>query len=346
MKNIFFLSIFLLISGLIVGARYFFIPDQKEVSSGESRSVLEKKTLLLGYDNAVWDWKPFNRGVEFFEALKVRGVTTVYMNIGDYVDLYEVTDIEEKRKNIEDFNMKVRRYLTLAKEKGLAVHALAGGANWGNASHRYLNKIVLDYVYDFNILNPEFSFHGVQFDIEPYSQEGFNPKNSQDIFIQYLDTVEEIVINFNTWQSQSQQLASVQLGFVIPYWLDGQDEYIQKIMWHEEEKYPFYHLLNRLNRTQNGYVVIMAYRNVAEGSDGVIEHIQNEISFSQQYTPRIRVIIGQETSDVEPKKITFFGKSFNAMVEEVKKTGLKFENSPNVEGFSFNNADSFLEMEW
>lgn len=58
------------------------------------------------------------------------------------------------------------------------------------------------------------------------------------------------------------------------------------------------------------------------------------------------MIIGQETSDVKPEKITYFGKSFDVMLEEVKKVSLKFEDSPNVAGFSLNNADSFLEMEW
>lgn len=341
MKNIFLFLAFLLVSGLIVGARYFVFPHKE--ASVESQPVPEKKTLLSGYDNAVWDWNPFDHGAEFFDVLKARGVTTVYANIGDIVDIYEMADGEEKQKKIEVFNAKVKNYLVLAKQKELAVHALAGGANWGNASHRYLNKMVLDYVRDFNASNSEISFQGVQFDIEPYSQEGFNLQKSQGIYTQYLDSVEEIVTNFGDMQMKSQQLASMRLGFVIPYWFDGQDEYTQKVTWKGEDKYLFYHILNRLNRTQNGYVVIMAYRNFAEGSDGIIEHIQNEVSFSQQYTPRIKVIIGQETSDVKPQKITYFGKSFDVMLEEVKKVGLKFENASNVAGFSFNNADSFLE---
>ncbi|QQS21274.1 MAG: hypothetical protein IPL87_01990 [Candidatus Moraniibacteriota bacterium] len=344
MKNILLFLAFLFVSGLIVGARYF-VFSHKEASV-ESQPVPEKKTLLSGYDNAVWDWNPFDHGAEFFDALKTRGVTTAYMNIGDVVDLYEMADGEEKQKKMEDFNAKVRSYLILAKGNELAVHALAGGTNWGNASHRYFNRIVLDYVREFNTSNPETAFQGIQFDIEPYSQEGFNAKTSGDIFTQYLDTVEGITNAFISLQTESPQFGSMKLGFVTPYWFDGQDGNIQKVSWQGEEKYPFYYLLNRLNRVQNGYLAIMAYRNFADGSDGIIEHIQNEISFSQQYTPRIRIIVGQETSDVKPQKITYFGKPFNALVEEVKKIGLKFENFQNVAGFSFNNADSFLEMEW
>ena len=344
MKNILLFLAFLLVSGLIVGARYFVFPHKE--ASVELQPVPEKKTLFSGYDNAVWDWNPFDHGAEFFDALKARGVTMVYMNIGDVVDLYEMADGEEKQKKIEDFNAKVKSYLVLAKGNELAVHALAGGTNWGNASHRYLNKLVLDYVREFNTSNPEAAFQGIQFDIEPYSQEGFDSQKSQDIYVQYLDSIEEIVTDFGNMQTKSQQFALIQLGFVIPYWFDGQDEYAQKIMWKGEEKYLFYHLLNRLNRIQNGSIAIMAYRNFAEGSDGVIEHIQNEVNFAQQYVPRVKLLIGQETSDVSPKKLTYFGESFGDMLEEVKKVGLKFENSPNVAGFAFNNADSFLGLEW
>lgn len=346
MKNLFFFALFLVVSLLIVGSRYFVFPEDKGTTEKGSELPVEKKALLQGYENAVWDWRSLERTDVngFLEALRARGITTVYLNVGDYVDLYEMADSEEKQRKIEDFNAKVKNYLVLAKEEELAVHALAGGTNWGNASHRYLNKVVLDYIRDFNESNADIAFQGVQFDIEPYSQEGYSLQKSQDIFAQYLDTVEEIVAHFSNLQAQSQQLASMRIGFVIPYWFDGQDEYAQRITWHGEEKYLFYHLLNRLNRVQNGSIVIMAYRNFAEGTDGIVEHVQNEISFSRQYTPRIKMIIGQETSDVKPQKITYFGKPFDAMLEEVKKVGLKFENSLNVTGFAFNNADSFLEM--
>lgn len=49
---------------------------------------------------------------------------------------------------------------------------------------------------------------------------------------------------------------------------------------------------------------------------------------------------------MSPKKLTYFGESFDAMLEEVEKVGLKFGNSPNVVGFAFNNTDSFLGLEW
>lgn len=338
MKNIFLSTLFIVVSLLIVGSQYFV--------SLENKTTKEKDILLSGYDNAVWDWNPLEKPnlSEFLDNLKSRGITTVYLNISDYVDLYEITDKEERLKKIENFNTGMKNYTTLVRDKGLIVHALVGGANWGNASHRYLNGIILNYVKEFNLLNPDINFQGIQFDIEPYSQESFNVQKSHDIFVQYLDTIDEIVTNFNNLQKQSEQLSLIRLGLVIPYWYDGQDEHIQKITWKGENKYIFYHLLNCLNQTQNGYVVIMAYRNFVDGSDGVIEHIQDEINFSNQYTQRLKIIIGQETSNVKPKKITYFGKSFNDMLKEIKKIGLNFEGYTNIGGFAFNNADSFLEL--
>lgn len=318
------------------------------MENASSEIPVARKKLPHGYENAVWDWRPFERGYAagFFSDLQSRGVTAAYMDVGGYVDVYEMPDGIEKRRAIEDFNAGTKRYLVCAQENGIAVHALAGNADWGNASHRYLNRIILEYVQDFNLSNPDTAFQGVQFDIEPYIQEGFSAETSDAIFVQYLDTVEEITSAFIELQTRLAQFGPMKLGFVIPYWFDEHDEYARKVSWKGEETYVFYHVLYRLSRVQNGYLAIMAYRNFAEGPDGVIGHIQNQLGFSQHSAPGVKVIIGQETSNVDPKKITYFGKSFADMVEEVKKIGLKFENSPNVAGFAFNNADSFLELPW
>lgn len=336
MRNVVLFTLFVAVSVVLVGSRYFAFPAQE--------TTVEQKTLLSGYENAVWDWSPLERSdpAQFLDALKARGVTGIYANVSDYVDLAELPNGPDKDNKITDFNTQMKRYLSLARERGLTVDALTGSPEWGNASHRYLNGLVLQYVREFNEANPDLAFHGLQFDIEPYSQEGYNLHNSQDIYAQYLDTVESIVTDLGDAQTRSPQLASMRLGFVIPYWFDGQDEYAQKILWHGESKYLFYHVLNRINRIPNGYVVIMAYRNVAEGPDGVIEHIHNEIDFSQQYAPRVGIVVGQETSDVQPAKLTYFGKPFAGMLGEVKKIGLTFENFPNLKGFAFNNADSLL----
>lgn len=347
MKNILLFSLFLIISLVFVVSRYFInvVPNESIV---EEDKVVERKTLAKEYGNAVWDWQPLKREDTdtFFSDLQARGVNSVYMNIGDYVDIHEIKDDTKKGEKTEEFNTKVKEYINTAQEYGISVHALAGNVDWGNSSHRYLNEIVIEYTRSFNKNNPEIKFQGVQFDIEPYSQEGFATKNREAIFLDYLDTVSGIVSIFDKYQGQDSEFKGMKLGFVIPYWFDGETEYSKKIIWNGEEKYLFYHILNRMNRIQGGYLVIMAYRNFAEGSGGSIEHSLEEVKFAQQNTPRVRIVIGQETSDVEPERITFFTMPFNNMVDEVKKISTRYEIFPNFGGFAFNNADSFLGLDW
>lgn len=347
MKNILLFSLFLVVSVSLVTVRYFInvVPNADMQKEPE---IIEKKVLAKEYGNAVWDWQPLERPDldTFFSALQERGIDTIYMNVGEYVDIYEIADPIERKQRADILNVSVREYLKVATGYGFSVHALAGNVDWGNSSHRYLNDIIVGYVKNFNKDNPEVKFHGVQFDIEPYSQEGFDSKNREAIFRDYLDTVTGIVTSFGKNQEEDPQFKEVKLGFVIPYWFDGETEYSKKILWNGEEKYLFYHILNRVNKIQNGYLVIMAYRNFAEGSGGSIEHSLEEIKFAQQNTPRVGIVIGQETSDVDPERITFFSMGFNSMVDEVNKIGMRYEAFPNLGGFAFNNADSFLSLSW
>jgi hypothetical protein len=346
MRNILFFVLFVIGSILLVGSRYFIFPEKIVKIESEKEILQEKKTLLSGYENGVWDWVSIKNEdySSFLSSLKSRGVNVVYLNIGDYVDLYEMEKGLERDEKIKKFSLKIRDYISQAKQNEIRVEALAGNEKWGNSSHRYLNKIVIDFVREFNLNNPEYAFSGIQFDIEPYNQKDFNNKNSRIIFKEYLDTIEKIVSDFNNLQKESPQIGSLRLGFAIPHWFDGEEDRARKINWQGEEKYIFQHILNRLNRVQNGYLVIMAYRNFTEGEDGIVQHVQNEIKFAHSYIPRVKIIIGQETSDVKPKKITYFDKDFNSMVDELKKVGLTFENYSNFAGFAFNNANSFLEL--
>jgi hypothetical protein len=100
----------------------------------------------------------------------------------------------------------------------------------------------------------------------------------------------------------------------------------------------------KLDRAGKGHLVLMAYRKSAEGSDGTITHIRNEIAYSDSVADRVRIIVGQETSDVQPRKITHFDSSFRDMVAELSKIRSSVAGSSNAAGFAFNDADAFLEM--
>ena len=60
----------------------------------------------------------------------------------------------------------------------------------------------------------------------------------------------------------------------------------------------------------------MDYRNIADGNDGSIENAQTDIKYISENCPDLQFIIGQETSNVSPSKITFYGTSKKYFKEE------------------------------
>ena len=345
MKKFIVTFVFFLVAGIIVFSQQLFtaVNRNKSDSNNESHPL---SRLTNTYSNAVWDWNfPESSEInnEFFTALSQRGVDSIYLNINSFIDIYEQSDIDKKTNDLLKFNNALRKYIVTAKNVGISVHAVAGGKNWGNSSHRYLNKIIIDFVFGFNRKNPDYNFAGLQFDIEPYSQEWFFV-NQESILSQYLDSVDEITKYFSQLQVGQGDLDPIDLGFAVPYWFDGENENMKKILWKGEEKFVLYHLLNRLNTVQDGYIALMSYRNFSEGRDGVIEHSKTEINFLTEYLPRVDIVIAQETSDVYPGKITYYEKKFSYMNDQLENIASFFGNSKNLKGFAFNNAETFLNL--
>ncbi len=338
MKNVILFTIFIFVAAFIVSIRYFIAPEMSETLT----EVKQIKKLPTQSVNAVWDWSFENRGENtvFIDSLNSMGVNLVYLNISGYIDIFEQADPAVKEIERSRFIGKITEYISIANGKDIKVQALIGNKEWGNASHRYLNQIAIDFVEEYNATHPEGGFSGIQFDIESYNQDNFTAQNQQVIFSEFLDTVEQITKRFGNLQGSSVNFSSLELGFAIPYWFDGENGNIEKVYWNGEEKHVLYHLLNRLNTVQNGYIVIMAYRNFADGTDGVIEHSKNEVNFLRDYLPRVRIIIGQELTNVQPKKITYFGKSFKYMLGELDKITAVFEESQNFVGFAYHQADA------
>ena len=337
----------LLLTALLIGAclafiviRYFLVLEP----AVEPLEVAPK--LSQEVENAVWDWETTEHTDPegFLSDLHERGITTVYADIGEYVDIYEMPYGTTKQFELDEFDSQLIEYVGFAHERGMKVHALAGHPLWANSSHRYITEIILEYVGEFNLANPELAFTGVQFDIEPYSQPDYSLSSAASIYIEYLDTVDQIANQVTDLQDSDSGLATLQLGFAIPYWLDGENEYAEKVVWRGEEKFVFYHLLRRLNAVPHSYVVIMAYRNYAEGLDGVLEHTKAELKYMSTYTPRVRLFIGQETSNVLPKKITCYHLTFRRLKKEVDRMAELLKDQKSFSGFSFNDAATFLEL--
>jgi hypothetical protein len=126
-----------------------------------------------------------------------------------------------------------------------------------------------------------------------------------------LSQVKQVLISSST---------SLSLTVDIPFWFDD----IETITYKSVTKPLNQHVQDIADR-----IVIMDYRDFAEGNDGIIFHAQDEITYANIISKDI--VIGIETKDIEPEKLTFFEEgevvveSQFALVEQVFQANSAFD---------------------
>ena len=148
-------------------------------------------------------------------------------------------------------------------------------------------------VLDFNRDTPYASsrFDGVNIDIEPYLLDDWSsarPLRGR----QYLELSAEFM------RMKAAAGSSLLVGPAMPFWFDG----IEDVEWNGQRR-----KLNEFVQDIYDYVAIMDYRNVAEGRDSIVSLAQDELDYADRIDKK--VMIGVETLDSSPAKVTFFGKS-------------------------------------
>lgn len=314
---------------------------KQHMSNGPT--LASQLNMKPGRELGIWEWRDVSSLGDYEQKLlliKQQGFTTVYLNINQIADLNEEPQ-NKKTVEIEKFTLSIKMYISAAHRNGLKVQALAGDRDWATSDKRYLMSQVADYVVEFNEANaPAASFSGIQFDIEPYNLPNF-PTDQQGVMSDYLESIKL----FNSkWLGYENKTSSLSLGYALPFWLDGDNNYAEIMSWNNTKKYPTFHIIDELNNINKSYIVIMDYRNFAEGKDGSIEHAKGEFSYAKENKRKVRLIIGQETSYVEPSKITFFGLGADKMVSELELLQNNFGGNEAFEGFAIHDFHAYERM--
>ncbi len=285
---------------------------------------------------ATWLWTPpwqFNdaRKEELLAFAAQEHISSIYIYSGDGIT-----------KDLHDRQQVVASFIISAHARGIQVQALGGDPDWSLPDYRSTPLDFFDSVLDYNRTAPaQARFDGIQFDVEPYGQEDFNGRETKGLQ-QYLDMADAIVAKYNTTAGLAEQ--GFKLGFTATYWLDGENA-TSIVSWRDQSaKGAGLFLMDELNQIANGYVVLMDYRNFARGDDGSIAHAQGEIDYASQYAPRVKVIIGQETTDADPPKVTFLGMTKEAMKIEMKRIAAAFISKTAFGGFSIHNLESYMHL--
>jgi len=302
------------------------------------------------HTTAVWDWaNPLNRDGSAIkstaELLQEQQINTVYTDISIYQDIRNIKDENEKLARLGDLDESLELYVKTMNAHGIAVYASGGDTSWSKPSERDIPKALLAYVHDFNATH-ESKFSGMEFDIESYNQEGFAEASFTEkgmVLLEYLDTVDMLATQTEGYIARTDD-KTFALGFAIPYWLDNENGNIKSVEWHGKTGPALYHVLDRLNKLPQSNIVVMAYRNGAAGNDGIIFHSRTEIEYAQAQAQQVNVIIGIETTNVEPVKITFYGKTQTELSSEVKLLDEEFKGSGVYSGVAINDLAGYTTL--
>lgn len=295
---------------------------------------------------SAWEWR-FNTAANVadltkdFSTLSTFGISTIYIDANDLVDIAELPDSASKTTQTSAFYSQLAAYITAARAENIEVHVLFSGKDWTLSSHQYLNTIAIDAVIAYNAQAPdEAKITGIHFDHEPFSLAAF--ENDQVAVLEnYLAVFDQITQQLTEKFAMS---SNMKLGVDAPAWLDGQHGNINQILWNGETMFPIYHLLDILDTYGNSELVLMAYRNQAGGENGVIQFVTDELEYAQANSLQVDIVVGQELNDEEPQTITYFGKDWQYVLNSWSEIDTGLKNYPNYKGIAVHEVYSYLDL--
>lgn len=313
--------------------------------------VGKTKAVTKSIKRAMWVWHPedyqdLEKMKELIKFCKEKSIDVLWCQalIKYYKrtekGLEDVTDeeIEREGKNLKIVAKFVnpeadRRFLEYAHKNGIKeIHLLDGYKFYVLEMFHSKMLAEVEAVIRFNqeAENEYQRWDGVHHDNEPYLLDQYkNPSMRPKIFVQYLSLAEKIKNLISLYNSD------LKYGVDIPFWFDESEEAIVK--YKGKEKPVSFHLLEIVDN-----VGIMDYRNFAYGPDGTIAHGKDEVEYATKV--RKKVYIGVETIEIEPKKITFYGKTEEYMNKVLGQTIDYFKSFDGFAGIAIHYYRSYREI--
>jgi hypothetical protein len=319
--------------------KYISFFERRSLLSNVISSFLNKGEVLSdgSMENGTWLWTPIKYITpEYRDSIiagsKKNGVNVIYLAIDSYLEIFTMIDGEEKDKAKIEFDNTLKDFIKVANDNGIKVDAVAGWQNWAEEGHLYKPGAVLDYVIAFNRENEE-KFRGFQYDVEVYLLPEYKT-NKEEVLTNFLDLIDKSVTKMN--------YSNLQFSVVIPEFYDDSTLETQVFKYKGKMRHTLEHLLNVLERRSGSKIIVMSYRNFANGEDGSIKISEDEVYVANNYSTK--VIIAQETGDFPPSYITFSRKSKTYFDSQVALIVKAFENEQSFGGIATHYVNTYLEL--
>ena len=278
---------------------------------------------------AIWIWE--DAALRLLDSPHLRRQTVAFLRDRKIGMLYLYADAFKDRDPVEKEPARLAAAIAEFHRHGFLVYALLGSAFLGTERYilpekRDVAARMLGRILDFNARAAAGGrFDGVNLDIEPYILEGWKTQRAE-LACRYLDLCETFVRMRNASEP------GLILGPAIPFWFDE-----IPVSWRGREA-----LLSEHVQRLFEYVAIMDYRDTATGPDGIIDHAEAEIAFADGIGSK--VVIGVETLETKPEKLTFHEEGTRAMERELRLVEEAFRSRPSFAGFAVHHLDSYRSL--
>jgi uncharacterized repeat protein (TIGR01451 family) len=268
------------------------------------------------------------------KQLQSYGFNAVYITIDDYLDIAGMPAGTAKETAKKTYFDNLAKFVTKANSLSIAVDAEGGWKDWAKPANRWKGYALIDAVKEYNALHPEAKLRGFQYDVEPY------------LLPEYETSKASVLLDFVTFTDLSVQRlvgTDIQFSMAIPHFYDGAQAWTPSFAYNGKTTHAFSHLLNALEKKPGSDILIMSYRDYFEGANGTREISEMEIKeASAGYSTD--VIVSQETGNVDPAFVTFYGSTKAVLFGELTKIDTAFAEYSRYGGTAVHYLDSFLVM--
>ena len=268
---------------------------------------------------------------------KKEGVNVIYLSIDSYLDVYMLGNTDLGREKEKAFSERLRKFITLAGEQNIKVDALGGWRNWAEEGHTYKPLAIVNFVKNFNETHDN-KFRGFQYDIEPYLLGYYHEdkESKKLVFQNFIKLIDETTYSLKD--------SDLKFTVVIPDFYDAKDKTVPEFSYNGSSDSALVHLLEILESKPKSALIIMSYRNFAEGKDGSIEVSKHEMNTVKRGRYSTQMILAQETGDFLPAYITFHNTSKSHFLTESTKLSNAFSSFPQFSGLAIHYANAFMAL--
>jgi hypothetical protein len=317
------------------------VPTAPQAAPVPVQNPVPEFSVPVGKEFGVWVWEsPIQmttaQASTILTEAKRNGMNAIYITIDDYLAVAVLPAGVEKNARIQQYHLALNRFITEANKLGIAVDVEGGWKDWGISKNRWKGYALIDFVKDYNQKYPLAKIRALQYDVEPYLLPSYEENKASTLtpFVAFID-------------ESAKRMADVDAGFsiVIPHFYDATQKWTPQITYNGKKAHTYTHLLSVLKKKPGSTIIIMSYRNFFEGNDGVEQLSAPEIAEAATSGSGTKVIVAQETGNVDPNYVTFYGFSKSDYLDAVNAIYTGFSHQISFAGVATHYMDSFLQLQ-